>query len=301
MSDRPGGAIGWSPLSSAFALTGAISSQAFLLTAVLYYFGWVYTHAWYAYYGVEVGMLGYSVTDYTLRSINTAFWPVVAGLLIALILQYLRHLPAIIAIGTRRPRRVLRWWVGGATVWGAGLVAVVAVSAVFRSLVGPVLNFWLPYLLMAGALLLVHAALLRSKYAALIGRARRRRTRTRPPQILLSTLIALAVVGLVWGIGTYADRQGATDARNLAEYAFTGRPSVLVLSTDRLGLEGTGTQVGEISVPGERYHYVYSGLRLLTRTSDAYILIPQQWKRFRDRVFVIPRIDGIRIDLATSR
>ncbi len=301
MNDRPGGAVGWSPLSSALALTGAISSQAFLLTAVLYYFGWVYTHAWYAYYGVEVGMLGYSVTDYTLRSINTAFWPVVAGLLVALIVQYTRHLPAIIAIATRRPRRVLRWWVGSATVCGAGLVAAVAISAVFRSLVGPALNFWLPYLLIAGALLLVHSALLRTKYAALIGGARRRRTRTRPPQIMLSTLIALAVVGLVWGIGSYADRQGTTDARDLAEYAFAGRPSVLVLSTDRLGLEGTGTQVGEISVPGERYRYVYSGLRLLTRTSDAYILIPQQWKQFRDRVFVVPRTDGIRIDLAPSR
>ncbi|MBH0779428.1 hypothetical protein [Nocardia bovistercoris] len=53
----------------------------------------------------------------------------------------------------------------------------------------------------------------------------------------------------------------------------------------------------EIDVPGEKYRFYYSGIRLFHQTADAYYLIPTQWKPGRERVLVIPRTDGIRIDL----
>jgi len=52
---------------------GSIASQTVILTAVLFYFGWARVRATYAYFGVDVSVLNFSVADYVLRSVSTAF------------------------------------------------------------------------------------------------------------------------------------------------------------------------------------------------------------------------------------
>ncbi|WP_406277056.1 hypothetical protein OH799_07415 [Nocardia sp. NBC_00881] len=287
------------PFALALSLAGAVTSQAFLFTAVLYYFGWAYAHAWFAYFGVDVGMLGLSVADYTLRSLTGAFWPVVIALLGLLVLASARRLPLVIAVRTRRPRQNLRRWYVVVLIVGTALSATPGITWMVDRTVGPPLSTYLPGFLVVGAMLLGHAITLRSSCPALIGSGRtaRRNTPRPAPTGVLVVLLALGFAGTIWGIGAYADRQATTDARNLAQSRFPGRPSILVLSVDRLGIEGTGTQVNEFTVPGEKYRYVYSGLRMLARTPDTYFLVPQQWELNRDRVFVVPRTDSLRIDI----
>lgn len=72
--------------SSALTIIGTITSQVVLITALFYYFGWVYTHSFFDYFGVEPSLVGYSTTDYVLRSINVAFRPFIYLSFAALVL-----------------------------------------------------------------------------------------------------------------------------------------------------------------------------------------------------------------------
>src|SRR5215471_6472571 len=49
------------------------AAQTVVLTAVLFYFGWARARASYAYFGVDVSVLNFSVSDYVLRSVNSVF------------------------------------------------------------------------------------------------------------------------------------------------------------------------------------------------------------------------------------
>src|SRR5829696_1227867 len=74
-----------------FSLRGTLEGMALvlapgtLLTALAYYFGWVRTDALYAYFGIDVGHLGLSTTDYILRSVEPLWLPASVMLLIILL------------------------------------------------------------------------------------------------------------------------------------------------------------------------------------------------------------------------
>lgn len=72
--------------SSILTIIGTVASQAVLITALFYYFGWVYTHSFFSYFGVEPSLIGYSTTDYVLRSINVSFYPFIYLTFAALVL-----------------------------------------------------------------------------------------------------------------------------------------------------------------------------------------------------------------------
>ncbi|MEV6558488.1 hypothetical protein AB0M22_22440 [Nocardia sp. NPDC051756] len=291
------------------SITAAFTSQAVLLGAVLYYFGSVYTRTWYSYFGIDAGMLGLSPVELTMRSLTPTFWPVVVALLVLLVLVAVRGLPFLIARKTRKPRRTLRIWYALTLGVGAAALAIPALIGLGVRYAWSLLSTLQPSALILGALLLGYATTLRATYPALLrrpslpGRPRpRHRSATRPPTTaVMIALLGLGFAGTLWSIGAYAAQQGITDARALAHAGFPDQPSILVFSVDRLGIEGTGTQVDEITVPGEKYRYLYSGVRLLARTPDTYFVIPQQWRPHRDRVFVIARNDTLRIDISTTR
>jgi len=57
--------------------------------------------------------------------------------------------------------------------------------------------------------------------------------------------------------------------------------------------------VTEITQPGTKYHYQYSGLRLLLHSSDKYLLLPVGWQYEQDRLFLLHEDDTIRVDITT--
>ncbi|MFC8529718.1 hypothetical protein [Nocardia sp. NPDC057227] len=274
--------------ASVLALAGALTSQAALLTALLYYIGWVYSHAWYRYYGIDVAMLGYSIPDYILRSPNAALPPLMLGLVAALAgIAIARRLPAEAAVRNARRRRLLRGWRLLVVALGVLALAGALLTQFFKPAAPP----WVvPLLLLAGALLLGHTIDLGNRYPAVLG--------ARPERGAGHAVLALGVVAVIWTVGAYADALGGANARRTAESGFPEDPQVLVFSVDRLAVEGTSAGVAEVTAPGEKYRYVYSGLRMIGRSTDGYLLVPQGWRRGRDRVFVVPRADGIRIDIA---
>ncbi|MGN2638652.1 hypothetical protein ACTD5D_21265 [Nocardia takedensis] len=277
---------------------------------MLYYVGSVYTSAWYGYFGIDLNLLGLSTPDLLRRSVSPTLWPVVLTLVGLLVLLAARRLPMALARRTRHEQRVLRIWYF--TTLGLGAV-VLAVPPLIRLTAYPSWAPWSPYVvpgaLVIGSLLLCYATTLYASNADLWRRPRSPGDPAPAPVeaahantvTIMVALFVLGLSGMIWGIGSYASGQGVDDARMLARYGFPDEPSILIFSVDRLGIEGTGTQVDELDVPGEKYRFYYSGVRLLDLTADAYIVIPQQWQARRDRVFVIPRADTIRIDISTTR
>lgn len=296
-----------STAGSAWSLITVVASQAVVVTGVLYYFGWAYARAFYAHFAVDLRLLGFSTQDYVLRSLNGGFRPALIALFMIVALIAARQLPEWHAVRRRRPRRVLRLWVAATGAAGAAITASVA-AVMFIHLpkttppaVTRGLDVWLPIMLIAGVALLGYSNALRMRYRALLGTSRHIvKSEASTLRISTAALIALALVGCFWAVGSHADREGRATARRAEAAHFHDYPSVLIFSVDRLGIEGPGTITGEINFPGERYKWVYSGVWLLARTHDRYILLPQQWKATRDRVFVIPDSDTIRIDIART-
>src|SRR4051812_40996275 len=64
-----------SEAQSLLTIVATVASQAALITAVLYYFGWTRTYAFFDYFGVDYNLAGYDTSAYVLRSIGVAFQP----------------------------------------------------------------------------------------------------------------------------------------------------------------------------------------------------------------------------------
>jgi hypothetical protein len=73
---------GWSILLRSL---GAIIGPTTALTAILYYFGWARARAQFIYFAVDQKELGLSTTDYLLRSLAGAFWPVIFLLVVIIV------------------------------------------------------------------------------------------------------------------------------------------------------------------------------------------------------------------------
>src|SRR5215217_12083 len=62
---------------------GRIVAPLTVITALLYYFAWVRTAAFYSHFGIDQRILAYSFEDYLLRSTGVAFRPLAFALLVA--------------------------------------------------------------------------------------------------------------------------------------------------------------------------------------------------------------------------
>ncbi|WP_431970372.1 hypothetical protein [Nocardia sp. bgisy134] len=278
-------------------LLGAIASQVAFVTGVLYYFGWAYSRAFFGHFGVSAGTLGFTTQDYVLFSVGAMFLPLLSTLFWILALLAVRKLPVWHALKSGRPRTTLRWYVRLSAAAGTLFVAAVAVlTSIPTRFAGPLAEE-APFLLIAGAAMIGYATWLLWRYPAALGIRRPSRT---VMQVRTIALVAVAMIGYVWAAAAFAERKGTDDALHQEAAHFIDRPAIVVFSVDRLGIEGAGTQVGEMTAPNEKYRYVYSGLWLLIRTSDRYYLLPQQWKAKQDRVFVIKDSDSIRVDIARN-
>jgi hypothetical protein len=62
-------------IKSTLETIGRIIAPITVITALLYYFGWIRTGAIFGRFGVDQRVLAYSVDDYLLRSAGVAFRP----------------------------------------------------------------------------------------------------------------------------------------------------------------------------------------------------------------------------------
>lgn len=113
------------------------------------------------------------------------------------------------------------------------------------------------------------------------------------------TLLALGLVAALWTVGLYADQFGTDDAIYIGDH-LPDQPGITIYSIDRIAISGPGVVAAEITQPDTKYHYQYSGLRLLLHSSERYLLLPVGWQHGQDRIFLLHDDDTIRIDIAAQ-
>ncbi|MGQ0717996.1 MAG: hypothetical protein ACT4NP_11940 [Pseudonocardiales bacterium] len=280
----------------ALAIAGTITSQTALITGLLYYFGWVRAQATLAYFGLDTSLVGFSTTDYLLRSVNVAFAPficVASGALLLLGLHRLVVQRMLNMIATSAARRTARWLVTAMSTLALALTAVVIFRMLFPDQVAWPSGLASPLLLVGSVGLLGYVAHLRSTHPEKLITTPASHTR-----IQALVLLAIGLLGALWAVSLYADQVGRQVATDIVADLPDGRPAVVIYSAERIALDGDGVEVAEITQPGSRYRYQYSGIRLFLRSGDKYLLLPVGWQRGHDRIFVVPDDDSIRVDIA---
>lgn len=256
-------------LSRWLGLGTSVIAPVTLLTALLFYFGYVSSRAQFRYFGLDVDTVGLSTNDFVMRSPQVLLVPLLCVSLVAIALLLLhvrlrRHPPSSRAVG----RAVVVALLG----LGAGLVLLLGFSWFGRwdlyPLVTPLLigtataaltyQFWMP-----GA-------------PSWVRRSADDRARWVRPGVTALALVVVATC-LFWATATLAEWTGRGNAmrtaRNLGEL-----PAVILDTPGRLFL--TDGIVEESALPvGEEdgMRYRYRGFRLLIQGETHMFLVPGQW------------------------
>jgi hypothetical protein len=271
-----------------------VVAPASLLTAILYYFGYLREHALFAYFGVDLGTAGLSTTDYVVRSAGTMFLPVVTLLLIAMVAVVVHHVLSYV-LG-RSGRAVAR------TTWFA--VAVVAVLLLSLGVAGLRHRGELPGSPLVAPLALGGGAVL-AEYAVRLAQASEHLGPQMSRALALSRnlrnglVIAVVLVAAFWATADVAQQRGIAAARAI-EASLPIRPKAVVFSTQRLQVGGPGVTLTELDRKDAAYAYRYDGLRPLIHSGGHWLLLPAGWTHDNGTaVIVLPdTTEAIRVDLA---
>ena len=268
---------------------GSVVAPTTMLTALLFYFGWVSVSVQARYFGFDSALLEFSTRDYLLQSISPTFLPLGAALLVMLVLL-------------RGHSAMDRWMAPGRA--GRIVNTAVAVAGVALFVRGFAGILWprpvdplTPFGFAGGVALCSYALYLR-----------RKRVRAGAPEaptgwvLSLNSLALSLFIGLsaVWLVAEYAEWDGARKAERLVR-SLPFRPAVVVYSPEGLRLEGPGVHEENLSDTKAAYAYRYDGLRLLVRSSGKLFLLPAGWSRDDGNVIVLRDRDDVRLEFTNPK
>jgi len=261
-----------------------------ILTALLYYYGYVSLKAYYSYFGISLSVLDLSPRDYLVRTPDTLFRPIASLMIILVVLFVVHHLlnQGLIRAGPQRARRVAF----GIAATG-GVLAAIGVVGLYKSPQGLVS----PLSLVAAALLLEYSLWVLARYGA-------------PTQQMGGLLyaavdlrrglvIALVVIGSFWAVNEIAQRRGTANA-DATERSLPLQSQAVVYSAK--DLQFPGPDVGEKALEDENsaFAFRYNGLRPLLYANDRWFLLPVGWRHDNGATVIVlaDNPSNIRVDLA---
>ena len=262
-----------------------------LVTALLFYFGYVSTREFFRYFGVDVDIIGLSSQEFVMRSPGALFIPVMVLLLLgaALLVAHRalrRWLGAQPAARRRRMIAILAWTGIGFVLAGLALAFLIPLigDAAYAALVTPLC-------LAIGAGLAAYAAsTVRSLGGAAVSRS------------VVILLVLVMVAGAFWSTATIAQWWGRGQARALAADLQT-LPAVVLDTPERLfpgnnaisfqELEPQAGDSGDEQAAPAAYRYRYFGLRLLAQGGGRLYLVPDEWSP--DASTMVVTYDDVRV------
>jgi hypothetical protein len=259
-----------------------LATQAVVLTAVLFYFGWVRAKATYDYFGIDISVLNFSASDYVLHSVDAAF-PLLVAIGLAGVVAIFVHeqLRPSLASGAESPEQLVR----GTVTTGAVLAVIGLVLALSLSRPGAP-DFVGPCVILLGSSLAGYGFAIRSRYGTLDGFR------------FLVAMIAIALLAFLWTLTTYADWVGIRVAKEVCS-GLPAAAEVTVYSSTNLSLSGPDIKVSEIQGSLIEYRFRYSGLRMLVTSGGQYFLLPSGWRQGDGSVIVLPTTDAnIRVEFS---
>jgi hypothetical protein len=272
-------------------IAGSISSVVApitLISAILFYFGYVYTATEYGYFGLDVDTIGLSTQEFIIRSPGPLLTPLLAAGVIAAIIATVhgalrRRIEMAAAEAPWRLRRYRRLARGCSAFGWIGLGVGVALFWGF-ALLAPLIP---QYLLVTPSVFAIGAAvaIYGMRLDRLLEQPRRRATAV--------ALYAVLVTSLFWATATLAQYTGQWAAIMLGQ--LQDRPSVVLDTKERLFLLSPTVQERPLpSGQNDAFHFRYTNLRLLIQGKDDMFLVPSPWRR-GDPTLVVPMNDGVRV------
>jgi hypothetical protein len=272
-------------------LAGRVLASVGVLTAVLYYFGYVREQALFGYFGVDLGTLQFSTNDYLVRSAGTVFVPLGALLLTATLLLMGYHV-AVLVLRLAGPRwQPVAWHAAGAVALVLLLLGLVGLANRGHPPVSPVAA---PTALGAGAMLLSFVTD-GPGTAPLPWSAAPRSAR----QARQALTVVLVIVALFWGTSNVAQQRGLLTAQAI-ERSLALQPQAVVYSAKRLQIAGPGVGLQTLPTTDALYRYRYNGLRRLAHSGGRWFLLPVGWTRANGATVIVldDSTEGTRVDLA---
>jgi len=276
------------------SLGASVVAPITIISALLFYFGYVSSRAQYAYFGIDVDAIGLSTQDYVMRSPQPLLVPLLVLVVIAVALVAL-HLWVTAWLGRARPERARivthRALYIGLVILAAGITLIILY---------PVLADWPYYNLVTPIIVAVGAGVVAYSWR-LVSRL--------PPQpdalpspagspalrrmglVLLCVLVAAT---LFWSTATIAQWSGRGLARQDARH-LDDLPRVILDTKERLYI--TDPFIKETALPpseGQTFHYRYRNLRLLIQGKDRMFFVPDAWSA-SDSTLVVPLDDSVRV------
>jgi hypothetical protein len=266
---------------------GLVVAPVTLLTALLYYFGWIRSNSLWLYFGVDQSALGFSVQDYLLRSIGAIFVPL-GGLLIVCLLLIEAHTEIAHWVEMRHHHSLLVLVARSVALVGLILFGI-GVSGEARHPIFGIQSLVTPLAFALGAGAIGYGAYLARRLRSIrLGSSGSGAAKLGSVRIGLAG--AFIILMLFWALGDWADAAGRGRALQLAQ-EIPQRPGVVVYSKERLNIEGHGVLVQEVG-DQSAFRYRYTGLKLLIRSGTKYFLVPGDWSPSDAVTIVLPDSDS---------
>lgn len=258
------------------SFAAGIVTPVTLLTALLFYFGYVSARSQYAYFGIDVDTVGLSTQDYVMRSGQPLLVPLLVLTLVAVAGLLLHN-----AIQSRADLVAVQW---------ARLAAILVLAlGVVGLFLYPVLGGLPFYALVVPIVIGLAAAGL--AYLSYLGT----KLQDHSPQVVLIALLAVVTLTCAfWATATTAQYSGRglakADAEHLDQF-----PVVILDTKERLHLHSPGVEETALQQSaGQTFNYRYRGMRLLIVGENRLFLVPQRWSA-SNTTLVVPLNDSIRV------
>lgn len=271
---------------------GSVVAPTTVVTALLFYFGWVSINTQAVYFGFDHSLLGFSTQDYLLQSISAVFLPLGVALLIAL-LAFWCHSRLVEWIGPGRPGRVIvfSFAFAGAALFAVGLFGIVRPRD---------LDPLTPTGFGGGVGLFSYAVYLhRHRLSANPSRKTPIPRASSLPSLNVLAVTLLVALSAVWLVAEYGEWDGRRKAETLVD-GLTSRPSVVVYSPKRLELRGIGVREEALAEESSEYAFRYEGLRLLIRSNGRFFLLPTGWSTSGGVTIVLRDREDLRVEFVRS-
>lgn len=277
--------------SRALKVVASVAANVTLFTALLYYFGFLYTQVFFSYFRVHYTLLGQTADEVLARGVDGLLLPIAGAAGTGLVV-----LGAIRTVRLRLSAQVLsallRICTPIAAVVGLALIAVTVPIAInpapFREYAG------LPGLgLTLGVVLLMFSW---HRLSAPANADRRHSGITAAEWVVTYLLVAF---GLFWAVGDYSREVGTRRAFETASQIPT-RPDVVLYSARSLSLNTDGVREILCGQPDAAYKYRYTGLKLLLQSNSQYVFVPTNWQASSGTAFILPRTDALRLEFTPT-
>jgi hypothetical protein len=303
----------------------SVIAPASVISALLFYFGYVAARAQYAYFGIDVDMVELGTQNYIMRSPQPLLVPLLLFTLLGAAVLFVHtefrrrvqaaaqtaHTDADTPERTQARRRLRR---SARAVRAAVLVGLVALVLGIGLVFGytalrnwPLFDLVTPLLLAIGGGMVAYAwrstDLLRDAAEPAAARSKgRTASRATPPaadatllrRAIRALLYLLTAVSVLWATATVAQWSGRGLARDVALH-LDRLPRVILDTKERLFVYSPDIEETQLPTSdGQTFRFRYRHLRLLIMGHDRMFLVPEHWSA-SDTTLVVPVDGSVRI------